>query len=50
MLTYKFICSLASVDSDMDKAKLPLPYDVAQKRNGGAGKRLTYDWKTTIVA
>jgi hypothetical protein len=43
MLTWKFIRNFACVDGDMAKAKLPLPYDMAQKRNGGAGRRLIYD-------
>jgi hypothetical protein len=43
MLTWKFIRTFACVDDDMDKAMLPLPFDVAQKRTGGAGRRLTYD-------
>jgi hypothetical protein len=42
-LTWKFICSFACVDSDMAKAKLPLPFDVAPKKNGGTGRRLTYN-------
>jgi hypothetical protein len=50
MLTWKFIHSFACVDSDMDKAKLSLSFDVVQKRNGGADRRLTYDLKITIIA
>jgi hypothetical protein len=42
-LTWKLIRSFACVDSDMAKAKLPLPFDVAPKINGGTGRRLTYD-------
>jgi hypothetical protein len=34
-LTWKFIWSFACVDSDMAKAKLPLPFDVAPQKNGG---------------
>jgi hypothetical protein len=42
-LNLKFNRNFACVDGDMAKAKLPLPYDMAQKRNGGAGRRLIYD-------
>ena len=35
MLTWKFIHSFACVDSDMAKAKLFLPFDVAPQKNGG---------------
>jgi hypothetical protein len=42
-LTWKFICNFACVDSDMTKAKLPLPFDVVPKKNGGTGRRLTYN-------
>jgi hypothetical protein len=41
-LTWKFIRSFACVDSDMDEAKLPLPFDVVPQKNGGTGRRLTY--------
>ena len=37
-LTWKFIPSFACVDSDMAEAKLPLPFDVAPKKNGGTGR------------
>jgi hypothetical protein len=43
MLTWKLICNFACVDSDMTKAKLPLPFDVVPKKNGGTGRRLTYN-------
>jgi hypothetical protein len=42
-LTWKFIRSFACVDSDMDEAKLPLPFDVAPQKNGGTRRRLTYN-------
>jgi hypothetical protein len=42
-LTWKFIRSFVCVDSDMDKAKLPLSFDVAPQKNGGTGKRLPYN-------
>jgi hypothetical protein len=31
------------MDSDMAKTNLPLPFDMASKKNGGAGMRLIYD-------
>jgi hypothetical protein len=34
-LIWKFICNFACVDSDMAKAKLPLPFDVAPKKMVG---------------
>jgi hypothetical protein len=43
MLTWKFIHSFAYVDCDMAEAKLPLPFDVAPQKNGGTGRRLTYN-------
>jgi hypothetical protein len=42
-LTWKFIRSFACVDSDIDKAKLPLPFDMVPQKNGGTGRRLTYN-------
>jgi hypothetical protein len=42
-LTWKFIRSFACVDSDMAKAKLPLPFDMAAQKNGGTGRRLIYN-------
>jgi hypothetical protein len=42
-LTWKFICSFACVDSDMAKAKLSLPFDVAPQKNGRTGRRLIYN-------
>jgi hypothetical protein len=49
-LTWKFIRSFACMDSDMAKAKLPLPFDVAPKKNGWTERQLTYNLKTTTVA
>jgi hypothetical protein len=43
MLSWKFIRSFACVDSDMAKAKLLLPFDVAPQKNGGTGRRLIYN-------
>jgi hypothetical protein len=37
-LTWKFIRSFACVDSDMAKAKLPLPFDVEPQKNGRTGR------------
>jgi hypothetical protein len=42
-LIWKFIRSFACVDSDMAKAKLPLPFDVAPQKNGWTGKQLIYN-------
>jgi hypothetical protein len=42
-LTWKFIHSFACVNSDMAKANLPLPFDMASKKNGGASMRLIYN-------
>jgi hypothetical protein len=42
-LTWKFIRNFAYVNSDMAEAKLPLPFDVAPQKNGGTGRRLTYN-------
>jgi hypothetical protein len=42
-LIWKFIRSFACVDSDMAKAKLPLPFDVAPQKNGETGRRLIYN-------
>jgi hypothetical protein len=30
-------------NSDMAKAKLPLPFDVVPQKNGGTGRRLIYN-------
>jgi hypothetical protein len=49
-LTWKFIHSFACVDSDMAEAKLTLPFDVAPQKNGGTGRRLIYNRKTTTIA
>jgi hypothetical protein len=43
MLFWKFIRSFVCVDGDMHKAKLPLPFDVAQNRNGGASRQFIYN-------
>jgi hypothetical protein len=37
-MIWKFIHSFACADRDMAKAKLPLPFDVAPKKNGGTGR------------
>jgi hypothetical protein len=42
-LTWKFIRRFACVDSDMVKANLPLPFDMASQKKGGPGRRLIYD-------
>jgi hypothetical protein len=42
-LTWRLIRSFACMDSDMAKTNLPLPFDMASKKNGGAGMRLIYD-------
>jgi hypothetical protein len=42
-LTWKFIRSFACMDSDMAKAKLPLPFGVAPQKNGGTERRLIYN-------
>jgi hypothetical protein len=42
-LTWKFIHTFVCVDSDMAKANLPLPFDMAFQKNGGPGRRLIYD-------
>jgi hypothetical protein len=42
-LTWKFIRSFVCVDSDMAKAKLPLPFDVVPHKNDGIGRRLIYN-------
>jgi hypothetical protein len=41
-LTWKFILSFACVDSNMVKANMPLPFDMASQKNGGPGRRLIY--------
>jgi hypothetical protein len=43
MFNWKFICNFSCVDSDMAKAKLSLPFDMAHPKNGGTGLRLTYN-------
>jgi hypothetical protein len=42
-LIWKFIHSFACVDSDMAKANLPLPFDMASQKNGGPGMQLIYN-------